>query len=131
MSSQTLQENVIAGVQNLNINEEKLAHVSVAPNDMAQVEPVQNHPPPPFLSGVPMVNPGGNYNMDPNPQPVMSQQPMLQTQSVVSNMAAYSSSKLLYFLFIFWLNKLLYGSGFELKIFRTVTPAGYSRDIPS
>lgn len=89
--AQSLQENVMVGVQNLNIDEEKLVS---GQNDMAQEGSVQNHPPPPFLSGVPMVNPAGNYNMvSPDPQPIMSQQPMSQTQSVVSNMAAYSSSK--------------------------------------
>lgn len=67
-----------------------------------QVESTQN--PPPFLSGVPMVNPGGfnapssvsqlPQQLQQGPSPVPSvQQPMSQTQSVVSNMAAYSSSK--------------------------------------
>lgn len=42
-----------------------------------------------------MVNPGASYSAPDYsaPQPIMSQQPISQTQSVVSNMAAYSSSK--------------------------------------
>ncbi|CAH2073982.1 unnamed protein product, partial [Iphiclides podalirius] len=92
-SSQSLQENIMAGVQNLNINEEKVALVSGAQIEMSQEGPMQKNPPSPFLSGVPMVNPGGNYNTAvPDSQTVMSQQPTLQTQSVVSNMAAYSSN---------------------------------------
>lgn len=69
----------------------------------AQAEYPQS--PPPFLSGVPMVNPGG-YTAPPSnmqlpqaqvaSQPASSPQFMPQAQSVVSNMAAYSSSK--YFL---------------------------------
>lgn len=68
--------------------------------------------PPPFLSGVPMVNPG-SYVGSPDaaamtpafpPQPQAGQQiispqqqPISQAQSVVSNMAAYSSSKYIAF----------------------------------
>jgi hypothetical protein len=80
----------------MNLNNEH----AYAPHAMnAPPEPVQS--PPPFLSGVPMVNPG-NYTMPSNvektpeqfiPQQTFMQQPMSQTQSMVSNMAAYSSSK--------------------------------------
>lgn len=53
--------------------------------------------PPPFLSGVPMVNPGYAPNISQGQEQLqVTQQPMSQAQSVVSNMAAYSSSK--YFL---------------------------------
>lgn len=63
--------------------------------------------PPPFLTGVPMVNPGG-YADPPDAaavspayppqqqggqQIISPQQPISQAQSVVSNMAAYSSSE--------------------------------------
>lgn len=91
---------------NINTNNEFVSTTHV------QAEPVQT--PPPFLSGVPMVNPG-NYapsnnseklplNQDmsqqlphtslPFTQQSLAQQATPQHHSVVSNMAAYSSSKL-------------------------------------
>lgn len=59
----------------------------------------QNPPPPGFLSGIPLVTPanfsaGGNVPQEQaTPQIASQQQPMSQAQSVVSNMASYSSSK--------------------------------------
>ncbi|XP_026746752.1 Golgi reassembly-stacking protein 2 [Trichoplusia ni] len=93
-------QNLVAGVQNMNINDE--TPLMNAPQPSPQVEyPVTT--PPPFLSGVPMVNPGsyvpgtnaGSPVMPQQPQAqqiISSQQPTSQTQSVVSNMAAYSSN---------------------------------------
>lgn len=53
--------------------------------------------PPSFLSGVPMVNPGYAPGVLQHQEQAqisqVTQQPMSQAQSVVSNMAAYSSSK--------------------------------------
>ncbi|XP_068630078.1 Golgi reassembly-stacking protein 2 [Battus philenor] len=97
VTSQTanIYHNITSDVQNLSINEEKIPLVSGAQSPISQEALTQNHPPTPFLSGVPMVNPGGNYNttqQDNSSQPIMSQQPISQTQSVVSNMAAYSSN---------------------------------------
>ncbi|KPJ15083.1 Golgi reassembly-stacking protein 2 [Papilio machaon] len=96
VSSQSvnIQQNLASNLQNLSINDEKAPLVSGAQSAISQEGPIQNHPPPPFLSGVPMVNPGANYSTSEYsaPQPVMSQQPISQAQSVVSNMAAYSSN---------------------------------------
>ncbi|XP_013146038.1 PREDICTED: Golgi reassembly-stacking protein 2 [Papilio polytes] len=96
VSSQSvnIQQNLASNLQNLSINEEKTPLVSDAQSVISQEGPIQNHPPPPFLSGVPMVNPGASYSAPDYsaPQPIMSQQPISQTQSVVSNMAAYSSN---------------------------------------
>lgn len=100
-----LQQNLTSGVENLHLSEEKAPlinyQVTSTPSDQLQTAP------PPFLSGVPMVNPG-NFAM-PNNVPQMSadqvnfppqqafspqlhQQPVSSTQSVVANMAAYSSN---------------------------------------
>ncbi|KAM3963383.1 Golgi reassembly-stacking protein 2 [Aphomia sociella] len=94
-----VQQNIVPGVQNLNINDEKTPLVSMAPAPNVQTEHNTNAPPS-FLSGVPMVNPA-IYNPGIPPtyspeqvvsQPAPSMQPMSQAQSVVSNMAAYSSN---------------------------------------
>ncbi|KAJ0180518.1 hypothetical protein K1T71_003922 [Dendrolimus kikuchii] len=98
VSPETDIQNAMTGVQALDIN------VSNNPFQNSQVptpqaEPIQSAPPP-FLSGVPMVNPG-NYSANMLPDQMTSQQtspqqipqpPISQTQSVVSNMAAYSSN---------------------------------------
>lgn len=84
-----------AGLQNLTTQDDKafnsqFSSASQVPN----LSSGQN--PPPFLSGVPMVNPGYTSNTSQGQeQPQVTQQPMSQAQSVVSNMAAYSSSKYL------------------------------------
>ncbi|XP_013186569.2 Golgi reassembly-stacking protein 2 [Amyelois transitella] len=94
-----IKQNIVSGVQQLSINEEKarLPSLSQVPNVPA---PLQNSPPP-FLSGVPMVNPvthtatsdvqtvSQEQTQTTSPQ---QQQTMSQAQSVISNMAAYSSS---------------------------------------
>lgn len=101
-----IQQNLVPGVQNLNIDDDKTPLMS-APQ-VSNVSDYTQVAPPPFLSGVPMVNPG-SYAGPPGAvaapafppqqqpgQPVISlQQPISQAQSVVSNMAAYSSSKYL------------------------------------
>lgn len=91
-------QNLMSGVQTLNINDGTPFYNTQVPTP--QMEPVQNTPPP-FLTGVPMVNPG-NFNSNipseqmtlqqPSPVQQMPQLPISQTQSVVSNMAAYSSN---------------------------------------
>ncbi|KAG6457414.1 hypothetical protein O3G_MSEX010303 [Manduca sexta] len=99
-----LQQNLISNVQNLNINEEKVPLVSSQASNI-QGEQVPSAPPP-FLSGVPMVNPG-NFTVPTNAtqqlndqapqqttllqQPNIPQPPMT-AQTVVSNMATYSSN---------------------------------------
>lgn len=105
------QQQLVSGVQNLNMNDDKTPLMS-APQVSAQPELNQSAPPP-FLSGVPMVNPGNfgaQGGLPPTSvtgQPIIPQQPVGQqinpsqppaspTQSVVSNMAAYSSSKYSY-----------------------------------
>lgn len=91
-------QNLVAGVQNMNINDETPLMAAAQPSPQAEY-PITS--PPPFLSGVPMVNPGSytgpGTNAGGSQQPqaqqiISSQQPPSQTQSVVSNMAAYSSS---------------------------------------
>lgn len=101
-----IQQNLIPGVQNLNIDDDKTPLMSAPQVSNVQPEYPQGVPPP-FLSGVPMVNPGsyipppGGVTTIPPPitpqqqagqQVISSQQPMSQAQSVVSNMAAYSSN---------------------------------------
>lgn len=98
---------LIPNVYNMHANNE-FGSIGPQPTNV-QAEAVQT--PPPFLSGVPMVNPGNyavpNYaekapiNQEvPAPttlpfsqQSIAQQPPIPQQQSVVSNMAAYSSSK--------------------------------------
>ncbi|CAG4981074.1 unnamed protein product [Parnassius apollo] len=98
VSSQSVnvEQSLTSNIQNLNLNEEKTPLVGDAQSSALQEGSIQNHPPPPFLSGIPMVNPGANFNATSQesipPQTVLSQQPHLQAQSVVSNMATYSSS---------------------------------------
>lgn len=109
-----IQQNLIPGVQNLNIDDDKTPLMSAPQVSNVQPEYPQGVPPP-FLSGVPMVNPGsyipppGGVTTIPPPitpqqqagqQVISSQQPMSQAQSVVSNMAAYSSSKYNLFWFL-------------------------------
>lgn len=108
-----VQQNLVPGVQNLNLNDDKTPLMSAPQVSNVQAEYPQTTPPP-FLSGVPMVNPVGyaatgvpSGAIGPaNPQQqaaqeiISTQQPISQTQSVVSNMAAYSSSKFLCILFI-------------------------------
>lgn len=103
-----IQQNLVPGIQNLNIEDNKTPLMSAPQVSNAHAE----HPqvtPPPFLSGVPMVNPGSYtgspggvtaavspafpLQQQPGQQVISSQQPISQAQSVVSNMAAYSSSK--------------------------------------
>lgn len=96
-----IQQNLVSNVQNLSLSEDKTPLIS---DPQTTAETPQSTLPPPFLSGVPMVNPGTfpPNNLPPISQQHLTQQPDLpqpfstQTQSVVSNMAAYSSSKLLY-----------------------------------
>lgn len=99
MSPESDIQNAMSGVQTLTINDSNNPFQN---NQVPtpQVEPIQS-PPPSFLSGVPMVNPG-NFTPQMFPDQMTSQlisaqqtpQPSLsQSQSVVSNMAAYSSSK--------------------------------------
>lgn len=109
----------MSGVEKLNITNETTPLVNTSPSTISQ--PGQNTQQ--FLSGVPMVNPGvytapasnvGTVNPGPytptasNIQSTMgqasipsglSQPPMSQTQSVVSNMAAYSSSEYIFYIF--------------------------------
>lgn len=99
-------QQTVTDAENLHLSEEKapLVNYQVTSTINQQAQAV----PPPFLSGVPMVNPG-NFTMSNNvpqtnadlasfsPQQVFSpqlhQQPVSSTQSVVANMAAYSTSK--------------------------------------
>ncbi|XP_041977178.1 Golgi reassembly-stacking protein 2 [Aricia agestis] len=80
------QEAIVASVQNLSLTNEETPLVSVAPSTVQATQPQ-------FLSGIPMVNPGVYTPGTPSvasqqlPQPNMS-----AAQSVVSNMAAYSSN---------------------------------------
>lgn len=105
----------MSGIQNLNITNESTHGTNVNEGtNQAEVHVSQ----PPFLSGVPMVNPGSympstehlpttsmaEQGMVP---PGMSQPPMSQTQSMVSNMAAYSSSKYESLKKILYLNKII------------------------
>ncbi|XP_075969578.1 Golgi reassembly-stacking protein 2 [Anticarsia gemmatalis] len=110
---QYVHENLIPGIQNLNMNDDKTP-LMTAPQ-VANAQPEYNAGvPPPFLSGVPMVNPGTysapsgvppvgvppvatpdqfNVPQQQIPQQINpAQQPFSQAQSVVSNMAAYSSN---------------------------------------
>ncbi|CAH0720817.1 unnamed protein product, partial [Brenthis ino] len=94
------QQVLVSDIQNLNITTES-THVTNANEGTNQAEVHVSQPP--FLSGVPMVNPGSyipsterlptssmaEQGMIP---PSMSQPPMSQTHSMVSNMAAYSSN---------------------------------------
>lgn len=105
LSSQSpgIQQNIVSGVQNLSIVDDKAPLISTTQTTNVPVDQTQNLPPP-FLTGVPMVNPV-NYNVMDNTQQQLltsqeqivtqptSQQPLSQAQSVVANMAAYSSSK--------------------------------------
>ncbi|KAI8435006.1 hypothetical protein MSG28_003444 [Choristoneura fumiferana] len=92
-----VQQNLVPNVQNLSLNEDKTPLISASQTTM---ENPQSTSPPPFLSGVPMVNPGSfpPNNLPPMAQQHLTQQPDLpqpfstQAQSVVSNMAAYSSN---------------------------------------
>lgn len=92
------QQSLVAGVQNLNIHEEQTPLISAPQSSNANM--MHQSPPPPFLSGVPLVNPGNfgapsNVPHEQTPPQFPSQQQhqlMSQAQSVVSNMATYSSS---------------------------------------
>ncbi|CAB3242165.1 unnamed protein product [Arctia plantaginis] len=98
-------QNLMQGVQNLNISDEKTPLMSTPP--VTNIQPDYNQSaPPPFLSGVPMVNPGnftpaggppniaaGQVNVQQQAVPQINpSQHISQAQSVVSNMAAYSSN---------------------------------------
>lgn len=96
-TSPNIHQNLVTGVSNLNIDYEQSPQRSVPQTAAVPSEPVQS--PPPFLSGVPMVNPGAYSasNIEKLPEHVIPQQPLIQqpisqTQSMVSNMAAYSSN---------------------------------------
>ncbi|OWR49492.1 Golgi reassembly-stacking protein 2 [Danaus plexippus] len=91
VSEQNIQQAMVSGVQSLSVNDETAP--LVAQSQVSQ---------PQFLSGVPMVNPGA-YNpgipvssapkaLEATAIPQESQPPMSQPQSMVSNMAAYSSN---------------------------------------
>lgn len=96
-----LQQDILStGVQHLHIANETPTNV-ISSNQGTNQEDVQVTQPK-FLSGVPMVNPGGysspieNVTMsvvDSNVTTNIPQSSMSQAQSMVSNMAAYSSSK--------------------------------------
>lgn len=92
MSEQNIQQAMVSGVQSLSVNDETAP--LVAQSQVSQ---------PQFLSGVPMVNPGA-YSpgipvssapkaLEATAIPQESQPPMSQPQSMVFNMAAYSSSE--------------------------------------
>lgn len=82
-----------AGLQNLTAQDDKTMNLQLS--GASQVPNLgSGQSPPPFLSGVPMVNPGYAPNIPQGQEQLqVTQQPMSQAQSVVSNMAAYSSSK--------------------------------------
>ncbi|XP_023947426.2 Golgi reassembly-stacking protein 2 [Bicyclus anynana] len=93
---QQQQQFLVSGVQNINISNEATPLVNTNPS--TNIESIQVSQPQ-FLSGVPMVNPGAytsqTSNVPPgqvNIPPPASLPPMSQTQSMVSNMAAYSSN---------------------------------------
>lgn len=89
-----MQQNITTGVQNLDLNSDKTPLMSAPQASPAPAEQAQP-PPPGFLSGIPMVNPN-NYpsnNTQEHVSPPDQQQPFSQAQSMVSNVAAYSSSK--------------------------------------
>ncbi|CAH0406504.1 unnamed protein product [Chilo suppressalis] len=98
MSAQmpNFEQNLASGISNLNINQ--YSQMNVLQTAYTPPEPIQA--PPPFLTGVPMVK-TSNYvapETEKLPEPVIPeqqpfiQQPVTQTQSMVSNMAAYSSN---------------------------------------
>ncbi|XP_072944320.1 uncharacterized protein Grasp65 [Epargyreus clarus] len=108
---QVSQQNLVSSVQSMNINDEKTPLVGGVQNANFHDEPITQAPasPPPFLSGVPMVNPGNYTNasgiiqlppqvahQESLPPQASGQQemfpPQSMSQSVVSNMAAYSSN---------------------------------------
>lgn len=113
-------QNLVPGVQNLNINDDKTPLLST-PVTNVQSDYNQSAPPP-FLSGVPMVNPGnftpagvppnipaGQVNVQQQAVPQINPlHHVSQAQSVVSNMAAYSSSKYL----IYFIDQILLLEGF-------------------
>lgn len=93
-----IQNNLVTDIQNLNLNEDKTPLMGAPQASAGQVPCVS---PPPFLSGVPMVNPGSfpasnappsNQHEQLIQQPLLQQYPTSQAQSMVSNMAAYSSN---------------------------------------
>ncbi|GBP30477.1 Golgi reassembly-stacking protein 2 [Eumeta japonica] len=92
------QMNIVSDMQNLNINENSNASMSSIPNVLPQpTAQTQNVPPPPFLTGVPMVTPG-NFSSPSaivtTPQHTLPGNDQRQTsvQSIVSSAASYSSS---------------------------------------
>ncbi|CAG9114363.1 unnamed protein product [Plutella xylostella] len=99
MASNTQQQTLVSGVQNMNINEENHPLIP-QPSSVQVVDP----PPPPFLTGVPMVNPSMTYSTQPAPSqpdpngPPIGGSPTAGTPvpqvatSMVSNVAAYSSN---------------------------------------
>ncbi|KAJ8725642.1 hypothetical protein PYW08_003825 [Mythimna loreyi] len=105
--SVNVQQNLVSGVQNLNIDDDKTPLMSAPQVSHGNAEYPQGAPPP-FLSGVPMVNPGSYVGppgataaavpptfppqQQSGQQLISPQQPISQAQSVVSNMAAYSSN---------------------------------------
>nr|XP_021181224.2 Golgi reassembly-stacking protein 2 [Helicoverpa armigera] len=105
MVAQNVQQNLVPGVQNLNLEDDKTPLMSAPQVSNVHTDYPQPAPPP-FLSGVPMVNSGSYATPGPAtavppavpPQQLAGQQvispsqPISQTQSVVSNMAAYSSN---------------------------------------
>lgn len=102
-----VQQNLGPGVQNLNISDDKTPLMTAPQVANSQPDYIQATPPP-FLSGVPMVTPGtftpggnpavatGQVVSTPQQHPPQQinplQPPVSPTQSVVSNMAAYSSN---------------------------------------
>lgn len=105
VSQQTyIPQNTVSQNQKLTVNDEK-----ASPVINANAEGEQQNPPPPFLTGVPMVTPGNfpspnkfneQYLQYPQQNSIENiveqptqQSPSSSAQSMVSNMAAYSSSK--------------------------------------
>lgn len=88
------QQSQATGVQNHRINEEQTPLIG---SPQAASTNAEHQSPPPFLSGIPLVNPG-NFAVpsaphEQTPPQLPPQQTMSHAQSMVSNMATYSSSK--------------------------------------
>lgn len=89
----SVETQLVSGLQNLTTQDDKTFNSQYS--SASQVPNLgTGQSPPQFLSGVPMVNPGYAPNSSQGQEQLqVTQQPMSQAQSVVSNMAAYSSSK--------------------------------------
>lgn len=107
-----MQQNVQAVVtQSLNTPDDKTMPMAPPAAQSVTAQQAQNPTPPGILSGIPLVSSGNftagsNVHQEATPQVAVQQQPIPQAQSMVSNMATYSSSKYFYIYLI--QNMILY-----------------------